>query len=121
MGAETMGKTEKLSDAQWGFLRSIEDFGPRTAIEVIGPPKMDGSRRIKLENCAVSAATLDNLRRRGLVHIERGEVKRPVNAVGKKGNTRTQIAISLTDAGRAAIFVPDHLTPTQSDKESGDV
>lgn len=94
---------EKLSDAQWSVLAHIEAHGPFKALEVMGPRKMDGSRKIKIESNVLNVATLDNLSRRGLVHVERGETRRPVNAVGKSGHARTDLTISLTEAGRAAI------------------
>jgi hypothetical protein len=93
----------KLSDAQYGVLSQLEQHGAISAIEVAGPPKMDGTRKAKLECHACSIATLNKLSDAGLVHVERGEPRRPVNAVGKKGHARTELLISITEKGRQAI------------------
>lgn len=97
----------RISDAQWGVLWQLAEHGPLSAVEVMMPPKMDGSRRIKIECHALNAATLDNLCRNGLVHVERGSTARPRNAVGKAGHARTKLTITLTDEGRAALNQQD--------------
>jgi len=93
----------KISDAQWGVLWQLAEHGPLSAVEVMIPPKMDGSRRVKIECHALNAATLDTLRRNGLVHVARGATARPQNAVGKAGHARTRLTITLTDQGREVL------------------
>lgn len=113
-----MGETRKITDAQLGVLWQIAEHGPLAAIEVMGPPKIDGSRKIKIECHALNAATLDSLCRNGLVTVERGSTSRPANAVGKLGHARTPITVLLTDAGRAAIDRPTPVT-TEGGGENG--
>ena len=113
-----MAEKKKISDAQWGVLWQIAEHGPLAAIEVMGPPRMDGSRRIKIECHALNAATLDSLCRNGFVTVERGDTARPKDAVGKAGHARTQITILLTDAGRNLIDRPTPVT-TEGGGENG--
>jgi hypothetical protein len=92
----------KISDAQFGALDTLIQFGPVKAIEVAGPKSMDGSRKIKLECHAMSPATLANFEANGYVTVTRTPIATPVNAVGKKGNARRALVITITEAGRAA-------------------
>lgn len=93
----------KLTDAQFGWLSTLSEFGPSDAIEVVGPPAMDGSRKVKLESHLGSTVTLSALERSGLVAVRRQSFGRPQNAVGKRGHERIQIRITITDEGRAAL------------------
>lgn len=93
----------KLSDAQFGALSTLQQFGPNDAIEVIGPPRMDGTREVKLQWNGASGATLGKLEAAGLVSVNRKPLGRPRNAVGKPGRPRRGLTISITDAGRAAL------------------
>lgn len=93
----------KLSDAQFGCLVTLEKFGPKTAVEVDMPQKMDGTRRARLEWHVASSATLGKLEAAGFVRVVRRPASPPINAVGKRGRKRTILDISITDAGRVAL------------------
>ena len=93
----------KLSDAQWGVLRQIIDFGPVTAKEVVMPPAMDGTCRTKLQCHHMSKATMERLEADGLIHVTRTPEPRPTNAVGKAGHRRNAIMMDITAAGRAVV------------------
>lgn len=95
--------TMKLTDAQFGFLSTLQEFGPRDAIEVVGPPAMDGKRKVKLESHLGSSATLAALERAGFVDVRRESLGRPKNAVGKRGHERIQLWIKITDSGREVL------------------
>ena len=93
----------KLSDAQWGALRQIVDFGPISGEEVVMPPAMDGSRRTKLQCTCLTKATMERLEADGLVIVTRVAEPRPTNAVGKAGHRRNSVMVHITDTGRAAV------------------
>jgi hypothetical protein len=93
----------KLTDAQFGTLNTLAEFGPQQAVEVHGPRGMDGKRKVRLEWRGVSAQALAKLSSDGLVHVARKPLPRPVNAVGKAGHPRTALTISITDAGRESL------------------
>ena len=95
----------KLTDAQWGALRSIIDHGPISAEEVVMPPAMDGSRRTKLRCNRITKPTMERLESEGLVIVTRVPEPRPVNAVGKSGHRRSSVMVHITDDGRAAVAV----------------
>jgi hypothetical protein len=95
----------KLSDAQWGALRSIVDHGPISADEVVLPPAMDGSRRTKLQCNRLTKPTMERLEAEGFVIVTRVPEARPVNAVGKAGHRRNSLMVHITDAGRAAVAI----------------
>lgn len=95
----------KLSDAQFGVLVALRDHGPIVAVEVQGPRGMDGKRKAKLECRHMNIATLNRMREDGLVEVWRAPLPRPMNAVGKLGNVRTQITIKATDTGLAALNI----------------
>ena len=94
----------KLSDAQYGALRQMVEFGPVTAEEIVGPKAIDGSRRVKLQCNYFTAATLSRLEEAGLVTVQRVVAPTPVNAAGKAGNGRNVLTIDITDAGIAAVL-----------------
>jgi hypothetical protein len=96
----------KITASQFGVLCTLRDFGPQNVVEVLGPPKMDGSRKAKIEGFLLTAPTLDCLERNGLVSVQRGDVFRLKNAVGRSGLKRRALTISITDAGRAALGSP---------------
>lgn len=93
----------KLTDAQFSALHTLAEFGPKTAVEVKMPPKMDGTQRIKLESNILTSPTLAALEASGLVKVERKPLPTPVNAVGKRGHQRRHLDIAITEAGRAAL------------------
>ena len=93
----------KLTNAQYCALCSLRDHGPSKGVETSGPPAMDGTRKIKLECHLMTHPTLRQLEALGFVSVYRGEVRRAVNAVGKRGIPRRDIAISITETGRAAL------------------
>lgn len=67
----------KLSDAQFGVLHQIADYGFILAEEVIGPRKMDGSRKVKFVCNCLSAATMNKLQALNLITVTRAEKDRP--------------------------------------------
>lgn len=91
----------KLSDAQFGFLQTLIDYGPQTITEVHGPRGMDGKRKITLQG-SIAGPTLTKLEDAAMIHVARGEAQRPINAVGKAGNRRVTLTVTVTEAGRAA-------------------
>ena len=93
----------KLSDAQFGVLHQLKEFGPINTLEIAGPPGMDGKRKVKLETGKLTAATLAKLLDMGLVAISRGEVFRPTDATGKRGHQRRPVCISITAEGLGQI------------------
>ncbi len=93
----------KLSDAQYGALRTLSEFGPKEAIEVVGPVRMDGKRDVKLQWNVATGQTLRKLEDARLVEVVRIDLGRPLNAVGVAGRARRRLTISITDAGREAI------------------
>lgn len=92
-----------LSDAQYCALTSVRDHGPINAQEVLQPPAMDGSRKVKLECHLMAAPTLAKLEAAGFVSVSRGEIYRKSDATGRKGNKRRSVCISITDDGIAAL------------------
>jgi hypothetical protein len=93
----------KISDAQFGVLHQLLEFGPITAEEIKLPPAMDGSRRTKLRCNYLTAATMQKLEIGGFISVRRESAKAPVNAVGESGRQRRTITIEITGEGRAAI------------------
>lgn len=93
----------KMSDAQFGALNTLREFGPKEAIEVVMPPSMDGREKVRLEWNVASSATLAKLEAAGLVVVNRQSIGRPSNAVGKRGHERRKLTISISDAGRMAL------------------
>lgn len=93
----------KLTPAQHGTLHTLKEFGPQSAVEVLMPPAMDGSKRVKLEWHCATGPTLAALESAGLVRVSRKPIEAPKNAVGKRGHKRRALTISITDAGRAAL------------------
>ena len=93
----------KLTDAQFGVLHTLRSFGPKEAIEVLGPLGMDGKRKTKLEWNVASGPTLAALEAAGLVAVQRMPTTAPKNAVGKRGKTRRVLRIAITDKGREAL------------------
>lgn len=91
----------KLTDAQFGALHSLKDFGTRRGVEVLQMSEAGG--RWKLECHLMNAATLAALERGGLVVTKRSPMPAPKNAVGKKGNRRREVFISISDKGAEAI------------------
>ena len=98
-----MATKVKLSNAQWGALHQLADFGPIEAKEIVMPPAMDGSRRTKLDCHYFTAATLSMLETAGLVAVMRNQAARPTNACGKAGHQRIALVIHITDEGRNAL------------------
>lgn len=93
----------KLTPAQFATLHTLAKFGPKKAREVLMPPAMDGSKRVKLEWNVASAPTLAALEAAQLVAVERVREATPTDAVGKRGHQRRSLTISITEAGRAAL------------------
>jgi hypothetical protein len=93
----------KLSPAQYGALLSLREFGPITAIEVLGPRDMSGKRKVRLECHVMSPATLARLESWGYVNCDRDLLPRPVNAVGKLGKPRRSLCITITELGSLAL------------------
>lgn len=87
----------KLSDAQFGALCTLRDFGPQAATVVNEP------NRARLEWNVASMPTITKLEAAGFISITRKPVPRPVNAVGKRGHPRLALVISITPAGRKAL------------------
>jgi hypothetical protein len=93
----------KISDAQFGVLCALRDHGPVKATEVLGPRGKGGRRKAKLECHAMNISTLSRLAAEGLVDVVRTILPRPKNAVGKSGNPRTELTISVTEKGLNAL------------------
>lgn len=93
----------KITDAQFGLLHQLREFGPINTHEVHGPRGMDGKRKVKLETSKLTAATLERLCEMGLVAVSRGDPFYPPNAVGKGGHKRVPICISITADGLGAL------------------
>lgn len=93
----------KLSNAQFGALSTLNDYGQKAAIEVIGPPAMNGNRYIKLECHFMATKTMAALEEARLIHVARQPGTAPKDAVGRKGKTRRKVIIAITDKGRAAL------------------
>jgi DNA-binding MarR family transcriptional regulator len=93
----------KLTDAQFGALHTLNQFGPSAAVEVLQAPNMAGVRKVKLQWHVANAATLSKLEAAGLVAVARKPVTRAHDAVGRLGLPKREIQISITEAGRAAI------------------
>lgn len=89
----------KISDAQFGVLHQLKEFGPINTYEIAGPAGMDGKRKTKLDTGKVSAAALANLVTMGLVAVSYGEIFRPTDATGRKGHPRRNVCISITADG----------------------
>lgn len=92
----------KLTDAQFGALSTLAQFGPKELVEVHGPRGMNGIPKITIQGI-MSAPMLAKLTAHGLVSVSRKPVPAPKNAVGKRGNARFSLTVSITDAGRAAL------------------
>lgn len=92
-----------LSDAQFSALTTVRDHGPINAQEVLQPPKMDGSRAVKLECHVMSAPTLVKLEAAKFIAVSRGEIYQKADATGRKGNKRRNVCISVTADGLAAL------------------
>lgn len=95
--------TTKLTDAQFGALHTLREFGPKHGVLVYGPATMNSRRKAKLECHVMNAATMMALEERGLIRVERGGPLRPKDATGRKGNPRIPVKIEITDAGRALL------------------
>lgn len=93
----------KLSDAQFGALSTLREFGPIRAVEVQGPRGMDGKRKTKLECHVMNIATLSKLQSDGLVTVSRTPLPRVKNAVGKVGHPRIALTITATETGISAL------------------
>ena len=93
----------KISDAQFSALSTLREFGPIRAVEVQGPPGMDGKRRVRLECRVMNNATLAKLQSEGLVDVSRKPLPRVKNAVGNVGHPRIALTITATEAGLAAL------------------
>lgn len=93
----------KLTDAQYGALHTLREFGPKSAIEILLAPAMDGSIKAQLQCHFVSAPTLARLEADGLVHVSRSEAVAPIDCTGRKGRKRRKLFIDITDKGRAAL------------------
>lgn len=91
----------KLSDAQFGALHNLQQFGMVRGVEVLQP--VDGGHRWGLKCHLLTAPTLAALERDGLVETKRNPLPAPKNAVGKKGNRRREVFISISDKGKAAL------------------
>lgn len=89
----------KLSDAQFGALHQLREFGPINTFEIAGPADMSGKRKTKLDTGQLSAATLSKLVTMGLVAVSHGEIFRPTDATGRKGHPRRPVCISITADG----------------------
>lgn len=89
----------KLSDAQYGALSTLREFGPVNAVEVLGPPAMDGKRKVKLECHVLNVTTLAKLEDAGLAAVSRGVIYQPTDATGRKGHQRRNVCISITAEG----------------------
>jgi len=98
-----MAMRPRLSAAQFGVLQSLLDHGPVNGTEVLLPPAMDGSRRVKLECHLLNAVTLSKLESLGLVWVYRDVHERPKDATGRPGNPRRKITISIRDDGIKAL------------------
>lgn len=97
-----MSETVRLSDAQFGVLSQLIEFGPITAEEILLPPSMDGTRKVKIHSHILTQPTLAKLEASGLVEVSRSEQKRPQNAVGKAGYKRNSLVVKITGDGRLA-------------------
>ena len=93
----------KLTDAQFGVLHQLREFGPINTYEVEGPPNMAGKRKVRLETSKLTSATLDALLAKKLVTVSRGEAFRPTDATGKPGHKRRPIYIDISLDGLTAI------------------
>ena len=94
-----------LSDTQFAVLNCLNEFGMKTAIEVLGPIGMDGKRKVaRLEWNVANKVTLAKLEGAGFVSVKRAEPTRPADATGRLGHPRREISIEITDAGRAALM-----------------
>ncbi len=89
----------RISDAQYGVLHQLKEFGPINTSEVYGPLNMAGERKVKLETGKLTKTTLDKLVSLGLVAVSHGEPYRPADATGRRGHTRRPICISITVDG----------------------
>lgn len=57
----------KLTDAQFSALHTLAEFGAKEGMEVLMPPAMDGSRRIKVECYLATGPTIARLEAAGLI------------------------------------------------------
>lgn len=93
----------QLSDAQFGALCTLREFGPVRAVEVVQSPNMAGARKVKLQCHAMNAVTLAKLEAAGLVSVARDPLSQPKDATGRRGLPRRVVTISITDAGCEAL------------------
>ena len=93
----------KLTPAQFATLHMLAERGPQQAREVLMPPAVDGSKRVKLEWNVASSLTLAKLEEAKLVHVKRVREAPPTDALGKRGHQRRALTIEITEAGRQAL------------------
>lgn len=94
-----------LSPAQFSALHTLREFGPKTAVEVVLPAAMDGTRKTRLEWNVATAPTLAKLEAAGYVKVARKPMPTIRNAVGKSGHPRRALTIEITEAGRNALAI----------------
>lgn len=94
-----------LSAAQFSALHTLREFGAKSATEVVLPPAIDGSRKVKLEWSVATGPTLAKLEAAGYVRVTRKPVATIRDAVGRKGRERRALTIEITDAGRNALAI----------------
>ena len=94
----------KLTDTQFGVLQCLNEFGMKTATEVLGPVGMDGKRKVaRLEWNVANKVTLAKLESAGFVAVKRATSERFADATGKLGHPRRTIYVEITEAGKAAL------------------
>jgi hypothetical protein len=93
----------RITDSQFGALCTLRDFGPNEGEEILLPRGMDGTRKTRLSCNLMVGPMLSRMEAQGLIRVERGEYHAPKNAVGKSGQPRRPIVISITDKGRTAL------------------
>ena len=89
----------KISDAQWGVLHQLKEFGPINTHAIHGPKDMSGKRKTRLETHLLTEATLTKLVDLGLVTVSYGQAFFPLDATGRKGHKRRPICIAISTVG----------------------
>jgi hypothetical protein len=89
----------KISDAQFGALSTLREFGSINAVEVRVPDDMNGKFKVKLECHVMNVATMRKLEAAKLVAVSRGATYQLTDATGLRGHARRNVCISITADG----------------------
>jgi hypothetical protein len=93
----------RLTDAQFGVLCRLVDYGDICAEEIPGPVGPNGKRKSRLISPYLNITTLKKMEDEGLVTVRRSPISQARGTGGKKGLPRKLATISITPAGQEAL------------------